>query len=118
MIEGLQILSSETDDMAAQQVRAMQSPTLGNIIAHRLAQFAKGHGEAADDAVGYAAMLAPARQHFLQPMLDRTHGQASTAELRAAARAAEKLAALCWAFADKARRHAGAIEAAEQQQES
>ncbi len=94
------------EDIAAEQQRALQTPTLTNIIGHRVGQIAKGHDEASDDATSYAMMLAKVDQHFLHPMRDRTHGHATTPELHAAARAAEKLAALCWAFADKAYRHA------------
>jgi hypothetical protein len=100
MIENLQIRSGG-EDIAAEQQRALQTPTLSNIIGHRIGQIAKGHDEASDDATSYAMMLAKVDQHFLQPMRDRTHGHVSAQELRAAARAAEKLAALCWAFADK-----------------
>lgn len=112
MIAELQILS-HGDDIATQQVRAMQSPTLGAIVAQRMAHFGKGHDEAADDAASYAAMLRNVEAYFLNPMRERTHGHATAAELRGAATAADKLAALCWAVADKARRHAERLAVAE-----
>lgn len=99
-IEGFTITAGG-EDIATEQAAALQSGALPNIIAHRISQIAKGHSQEADDAVTYAEMLAKVGPHFLQPMRDRTHGNASPAELRAAARAAEKLAALCWAYADK-----------------
>lgn len=102
-IEGVPITPG-ADVLADEQTRALSSGTLTNIIGHRMAQVTKGHGEASDDAIGYAEMLAKVELHFLQPMRDRTKGHPTAKELLAAARAAEKLAALCWAFADKIKR--------------
>lgn len=117
MIEGLTITAGG-EDIAAEQASALQSGTLNAIIAHRMGHIAKGHNQAADDATGYHMMTGKIGQHFVQPIRDRTHGHASAKELEAAATAAEKLAALAWAIADKARRdatRAAAIEAAQQE---
>lgn len=103
MIENIKIIAGG-EDVAAEQNRALQSGSLNTIIAHRMGHMAKGHGEAADDAIGYGEMLRHVETHYLRPMRERTHGNASGAELRGAARAAEKLAALCWAYADKIKR--------------
>ena len=116
MIEGLTFLAGG-EDIGAEQQLALASPTLNNIIAKRLGQIVKGHTAAADDAVSYAEMLRNAQGWYLRPMLERTHGNAVPKELLATAKAAENLAALCWAVADKARRQAATIEAAEQAQQ-
>lgn len=116
MIQPFEIVAGG-EDIAAEQARALQSGTLNNIIAHRIGHIAKGHSEAADDATGYPMMLAKVGQHFIQPIRDRTHGHATAKELEAAAIAAEKLAALAWAVADKARRDAQRAAAIEAQHE-
>lgn len=116
MIQHLEIVAGG-EDVAAEQSRALQSGSLNAIIAHRMGHIAKGHSEAADDATGYAIMLAKIVQHFVQPIRDRTHGHATARELEGAATAAEKLAALAWAIADKARRDATRAAAIEAQQE-
>jgi hypothetical protein len=103
MIEGITITAGG-EDIAAEQQRALTSGTLTNIIGYRIGQIAKGHTEAADDAIGYLEMLAHVGPHFLAPMRERTTGTITGTMLRAAAKAAEKLAALCWAFADKIKR--------------
>ena len=116
MIEGLEFIRGG-EDIAAEQSGALQSGTLNAIIAKRMGQIAKGHSAAADDAVSYAEMLRNAQGWYLRPMLERTHGNTTPRELLATAKAAENLAALCWAVADKARRQSAAIEAAEQSQQ-
>lgn len=116
MIEGITITAGG-EDIAAEQGAALQSGTLNAIIAHRMGHISKGHGEAADDAAPYALMLAKVGPHFIQPIRDRTHGHATAKELEGAATAAEKLAALAWAIADKARREARRAAAIEAQQE-
>lgn len=116
MIENLQIIAGG-EDIAAEQQAMLQGPTLANIIGKRIGQIAKGHTAAADDQVSYAEMLRNAEAWYLRPMRERTHGRATAAELRGAANAADNLAALCWAVADKARRHASAIDVAEQSQQ-
>lgn len=116
MIEGITITAGG-EDVAAEQMLALNSGTLTGIIGHRMGQIAKGHSQEADDAIGYGMMLAKVGQHFVQPIRDRTHGHATARELEGAATAAEKLAALAWAIADKARRDATRAAAIEAQQE-
>lgn len=101
-----------------EEAAALQSVNLADLIQHRLHHFALGHDEATDDAITYAHMLRNVSRHFLQPMQDRTRPGAGAAELRAAATAATKLAALCLAFADKATRHAARIATDDFQKEN
>lgn len=115
-IEGIEFIAGG-EDVAAEQRAILSGHTLPNIIAARLAQVEQGHSAATDDRTAYEAMLRHVGQRHLQPMRDRTHGNATATELRGAARAAERLAALCWAFADKAQRHAARLDAAEQFQQ-
>lgn len=105
------------EDIAAEQMAILSGATLPAIIGKRIGQVAKGHTADADDRVSYAEMLRNAEAWYLRPMRERTHGNATAAELRGAANAADNLAALCWAVADKARRAATRAEAAEQAQE-
>ena len=104
MIHDLEIKSAGGDDLAQQALAAIQSPSLAQLLKHRLAHFDKGHDAAADDAIGYAEMLRRVEAYYLTPMRERTHGRATAAELQGASRAALKLAALCLAFADKIQR--------------
>ena len=100
------------EDYAAQIARAMATPFLPNLITRRTGGIVKGHTEEADDAKSYAEMLRRVEPYYLNPMRERTHGRATVAELRGAIRAAESLADICWAFADKAARQIAAMEAA------
>ncbi|MGN6596111.1 hypothetical protein [Sphingopyxis terrae] len=112
MIANLQILSDHPD-LAYQALQAMQSPAVGQLLRIRMSHFDKGHDQASDDATSYAKMLENfGRDHF-QPILDRTRGNASAVEVRAAATAALKGAARLLALADKAHRHAARLEKAE-----
>ncbi len=104
MIQGLKILSGGTEDLAQQAIASIQSPAVAQLLRLRMAHFDKGHDAAADDAIGYREMLRNVEAYFLQPMRDRTHGNATPRELAGASRAALKLAALCLAFADKIER--------------
>lgn len=104
MIQDLEIKSAGSEDLAHQALAAIQSPAVAQLLQHRLAHFEKGHDAAADDAVSYLEMLRNVDAHFLRPMRERTHGNASAVELQGASRAALKLAALCLAFADKIQR--------------
>lgn len=115
-LENLTFISGG-EDIAAEQAGALESGTLNSIIAKRMGQIAKGHTARADDGISYAEMLRNAQGWYLRPMLERTHGHAVPKELIATAKAAENLAALCWAVADKARRHAARMEAAERAQQ-
>lgn len=101
-----------------EEAAALQSVNLADLIQHRLHHFALGHDEATDDAITYAHMLRNVSRHFLQPMQERTRPGAGVNELRAAATAATKLAALCLAFADKATRHAARIATHDFQKEN
>ena len=106
------------EDIAEEQAQALQTGTLNAIIGHRIGQIAKGHTQAVDDATSYDLMIGKIGLHFMQPIRHRTRDNASSHELLGAARAAEKLAAFCWALADKARRDAvrkAAIEQAQQE---
>lgn len=116
MIQNLQILS-HGKDLAQQQVEAIQSPALAELLRHRLAHFTAGHDQDADDAATYRALLANIGRNHLQPMIDRTDGHPAPVELRGAATNALKLAARLLAFADKAHRQAARLEAAASQQE-
>lgn len=113
MIEGIEIIAGG-EDIAAEQQMALNSTTLTGIIGHRMGQIAKGHSQQVDDATSYRQMLDKVGLHFIQPIRDRTRDGATSHMLDAAAVAAEKLAAFCWALADKARRDAARQRAAEQ----
>lgn len=104
MIQGLEILSAPGEDLAHQAIAAIQSPALSELLQFRLAHFDKGHDAGADDVIGYAEMLRKVEAYYLNPMRERTHGNATAAELQGARRAALKLGALLLAFADKIQR--------------
>lgn len=116
MMQDLQILSGG-EDLAAQAADAVTSPALTATIRYRHAHPYAGHTAESDDAKSYPEMLRNFSRYHLQPMIDRTHGNATPTEIRAAATAAEKGAAVLIAFADKCHRHAARLQAAEQAQE-
>ena len=115
MIANLRILSGG-EDLAQQAADAVTSRAMTETIQHRHAHIYHGHDQASDDAKPFELMLKNFGRDHLQPMFDRTHGNASAAEIRAAATAAAKGAARLIAFADKAHRHADRLEAAEQEE--
>lgn len=106
MIEGLKILSAgiDTAAIAEQEIAALQSPAVAELLQLRMGHISAGHDQAADDAVSYREMLRNIEAHFLSPMRERTHGNATPRELAAARRAALKLGAICLAVADKIQR--------------
>lgn len=116
MIHDLQILSAG-DDLAKQAADAVTSRGMTDTIRHRHAHFYAGHDAASDDAKPFGKMLANFGRDHLQPMFDRTHGNATEAEIRAAAINAAKGAARLIAFADKCHRHADRMAAAAAEQE-
>jgi hypothetical protein len=116
MIHDLRILSGG-DDLEAQAAAAVTSRGMTETIRHRHGHIYHGHDAASDDAKSYPEMVQNFGRDHMQPMLDRTHGNATPAEIRAAATAAEKGAARLIAFADKCHRHAARLEAAEQARE-
>lgn len=116
MIQSLKILSGG-EDLASQAAEAVTSPAMQATIRFRHAHPYAGHTIESDDAKSYPEMLKNFSRFHLQPMIDRTHGHATEAEIRAAAIAAEKGAAVLIAFADKCHRHAARLQAAEQVQE-
>lgn len=101
------------DDLAEQALDAVRSPNLAALIEARLSHFDAGHSQQADDAVSYAQLMNNANRMFWQPMMERTRKPTSPAQLRAAAKAANKFAAMLLAFADKASREAATLEEAE-----
>lgn len=119
-IQSADALACALDDgrRRSEGAAALQSVNLANIIQYRLGHFDLGHDQAADDAISYGHMLRNVSRHFLQPMQERTRIGADANELRAAATAATKLAALCLAFADKATRHAARIATDDCQKEN
>lgn len=104
--------TSGGEDYAAQVGNAMAGPFLPLLTARRAGGIVKGHTEEADDGKSYAEMLRKVEAYYLNPMRERTHGNASVAELQGAIRAAVSLADICWAFVDKATRQIAAMEAA------
>ncbi len=115
MIHDLQILS-HGKDLGQQALEAMQSPAVGELLQHRLHHFAQGHDQDSDDAVEYSELLRNIGRNHIAPMIDRTTGNATAAELRGAATADLKLAARLLAFADKAHRQAARLDAAEKEE--
>jgi hypothetical protein len=116
MMQDLKSLSGG-EDLAMQASAAVTSRAMTETIQHRHAHIYHGHDEASDDAKPYELMLKNFGRDHLQPMFDRTHGNATAAEIRAAATAAAKGAARLIAFADKCHRHAARLEAAENEED-
>lgn len=115
MIQHLQILPGG-EDLAQQAADAVTSPAMTATIRFRHSHPYAGHTAESDDAKSYGEMLVNFARDFLQPMLDRTRGNATSAMLRKAALAACKGAAHMIAFADKCHRHADRLDAAEQEE--
>lgn len=116
MIQHLQILSGG-EDLSKQAAEAVTSRAMTMTIQYRHGHIYAGHDQASDDAKPYDKMLKNFGRDHLQPMFDRTHGNASAAEIRGAGTAAAKGAARLIAFADKCFRHADRLDAADQAQE-
>lgn len=115
MIQHLQFLSGG-EDLAQQAADAVTSRAMTATIRFRHAHPYAGHTAESDDAKSYPEMLVNFSRDHLQPILQRTQGNASPLEIRAAATCAEKAAARLIAVADKCHRQADALEAAEQAQ--
>lgn len=116
MIHGLTILSGG-DDLERQAAEAVTSRAMRETIQHRHGHIFHGHDRASDDAKTYPEMMANFGRDHVQPMLDRTQGNATVQELIGAATAAAKGAARLIAFADKAHRHAAQLAAEQEENE-
>lgn len=115
MIHDLEILSGG-EDLAQQAIAAVTSRGAAETMQHLHSHAYIGHTQESDDAKSFPEMVQNFGRDHLQPMLDRTHGNATPAEIRAAATAACKGAARLIQFANKCHRQADSLEAAEKEE--